>query len=116
MQKHHPVALACTTERGFYFCSKCKGFGYIDDRGWPTAGQPFFSCEACPECYAAYEMLTIAYDTDSRGYFLRGTFEDYAWADNESAVEACAFEVVAQNKMRHPDGPNWPAVDDAQKA
>ncbi len=104
------IALACTTARGFYFCSKCRGAGYIDDRGWPCMGQPFFSCDDCPECHAAYEMLTIRADEHSRGFYLRGTFDVYAWAESETAIEACAFAVVEQNKMRHPLGPDWPAV------
>lgn len=31
-------------------CDRCRGSGWLDDRGFPDVGQPAFSFQPCPEC------------------------------------------------------------------
>lgn len=95
------LAVVCaSSSTGFVMCSECSGAGWIDDRGFPCNGQPFFSCEACPKCKARMELLFVSWDPTTNGYWVYGTFEDYSWAPTRMGAETCAHLIFEQHAER----------------
>lgn len=100
-RNHERIFMACipSAGAGYKHCGRCASTGFIDDRGFPCKGQPFFSCEKCPLCHGASEMLYGDWDEETKGWWIYGTFEELGWAETRAAADAIAWALIQERHV-----------------